>query len=97
MGAPLCREPKKLSSFFSTIRKNLKVPLSIKIRTGWDEKNSQCKEVINIASAEGIEFVAIHGRTRTQTYRGYADWDYLESVSSHSPIPIIGNGDLHSE
>ena len=52
--------------------------------------------MINIASAEGIEFVAIHGRTRTQAYRGYADWDYLESVSSHSPIPIIGNGDLHS-
>ena len=89
------KEPKKLSSFFSTIRKNLTVPLSIKIRTGWDEDNINAQEVINIASSEGIEFVAIHGRTRTQAYKGHANWNYLESISSNSPLPIIGNGDLH--
>ena len=94
-GSALLREPKKLSSFFSKIRKSLTVPLSIKIRTGWDEESINAQEVIKIASSEGIEFVAIHGRTRTQAYRGHANWDYLESISSNSPLPIIGNGDLH--
>ena len=94
-GSALLKEPKKLSSFFRTIKKNLKVPLSIKIRTGWDQDNINAHEVINIASSEGIEFVAVHGRTRTQAYRGHANWDYLETISSCSPLPIIGNGDLH--
>ena len=94
-GSALLKEPKKLSSFFSKIKRNLDIPLTIKIRTGWDEENINADEVVNIAHNEGIEFVAIHGRTRTQAYKGKANWDYLEKISSESPLPIIGNGDLN--
>jgi nifR3 family TIM-barrel protein len=96
-GSALLREPKKLASFFSTIKKNLSIPLSIKIRTGWDETNINADEIINVAHNEGIEFVAIHGRTRTQQYKGKADWNYLEKISSNSPLPVIGNGDLNAK
>lgn len=95
-GSALLKDTKILANFFSTIKKNINLPLSIKIRTGWDLDARNAQEVIGLASEEGIEFVAIHGRTRTQAYSGLADWDYLEGLTLHSPLPLIGNGDLHS-
>ena len=73
----------------------MKVPLSIKIRTGWDANSLNAKEIINIAYNSGIEWVAIHGRTRTQQYTGFANWDFIESLNDDKKLPIIGNGDLH--
>jgi len=95
-GSALLKDTSKLGHFFSTIKKALEVPLTIKIRTGWDAQTINALEVIRIAREEGVEFVAIHGRTRTQQYTGFADWDLLENIASDSPLPIIGNGDLHS-
>lgn len=95
-GSALLKDTKKLSSFFKTIKRALNIPLTIKIRTGWDIDSINAPEVINIADGEGIEFVAIHGRTRTQQYKGQADWDLLESFNQSSPLPLIGNGDLHT-
>jgi tRNA-dihydrouridine synthase B len=96
-GSALLKDPKKLSGFFKSIKNSIKVPLTIKIRTGWDTDSINALEVINIADGEGIEFVAIHGRTRTQQYKGSADWTLLEDIKKNSPLPIIGNGDLHTE
>ncbi len=95
-GSALLKEPVKLGKFFSTIKRELKVPLTIKIRTGWDSDSINAPEVIHIAKEEGIEFVAVHGRTRTQGYSGLANWDLLESISNLKILPVIGNGDLHS-
>jgi len=95
-GSALLREPKKLSEFFGEIKKAIDIPLTIKIRTGWDTDSINAQEIVNIADGEGIEFVAIHGRTRTQQYKGTANWELLEEVAKNSPLPIIGNGDLHS-
>ncbi|MGB0453056.1 MAG: tRNA dihydrouridine synthase [Bacteriovoracaceae bacterium] len=95
-GSALLKDPKVLGNFFSTIKKSLSIPLTIKIRTGWDEQSRNAHEVIRIAFNEGVEFVAIHGRTRTQQYKGNADWDYIESLVEDSPLPLIGNGDLHT-
>jgi tRNA-dihydrouridine synthase B len=95
-GSALLRDVKNLVPFLSKIKKSLKVPLTIKIRTGWDEDSLNSKEVVNIAYNEGVEFVAVHGRTRNQKYKGLANWDYLEDLAKDSPLPIIGNGDLHS-
>lgn len=95
-GSALLKDTKKLGEFFGSIKKAIDIPLTIKIRTGWDEGNRNADEVINIAFNEGVEFVAIHGRTRTQQYKGLADWNYLESLVDQSPLPLIGNGDLHS-
>lgn len=95
-GSALLKDTKKLSEFFSGIKRVLDIPLTIKIRTGWDADTINAPEVVNIAHNEGIEFVAIHGRTRTQQYKGEANWDLLEHVAQTAPLPIIGNGDLHS-
>ncbi len=95
-GSALLKDTKKLAGFFSEIKKVLDIPLTIKIRTGWDVDSINAPEVANIAYNEGIEFVAIHGRTRTQQYKGEANWELLETVAQTAPLPIIGNGDLHS-
>jgi tRNA-dihydrouridine synthase B len=95
-GSALLKETAKLGHFFSTIKKSLEIPLTIKIRTGWDQDSLNADEVIHIAKEEGVEFVAVHGRTRTQQYTGEANWEYLENLAQISPLPLIGNGDLHS-
>lgn len=94
-GSALLKETSKLGHFFSTIKNRLKVPLTIKIRTGWCEESLNAHEVIRIAREEGVEFVAIHGRTRTQQYTGHANWTYIEQLAEEAPLPLIGNGDLH--
>lgn len=95
-GSALLKDTSKLGHFFGSIKKELEVPLTIKIRTGWDADGLNADEVIHIAREEGVEFVAIHGRTRTQQYTGQANWDYLEKIAQISPLPVVGNGDLHT-
>ncbi|TNE96726.1 MAG: tRNA dihydrouridine synthase DusB [Deltaproteobacteria bacterium] len=95
-GSALMKDTTKLGNFFAQMKKAINIPLTIKIRTGWDAESINAPEIIHIAKEEGVEFVAIHGRTRTQQYQGKADWDLLERIGSDSPLPIIGNGDLHS-
>lgn len=94
-GSALMKDIKKLGPYFREIKSALNVPLTIKIRMGWDADQVNADEIIKIAEGEGIEFVAIHGRTRAQQYKGQANWDYLESLNENSPLPLIGNGDLH--
>ena len=94
-GAALLDKPEKLGHFFSHIKKNIPLPLTIKIRIGPKEEQLNAPEVIRIAKEEGIEFVAVHGRTRAQQYKGSANWNYLENLAQNSPLPLIGNGDLH--
>jgi nifR3 family TIM-barrel protein len=95
-GSSLLKDPSLLPIFFSTIKKAIKVPLTIKIRLGWDSDSINALEVIHIAREEGIEFVAVHGRTRAQQYTGDANWDYLEHLGKKASLDIIGNGDLHT-
>ncbi|MCO4794974.1 MAG: tRNA-dihydrouridine synthase, partial [Bacteriovoracaceae bacterium] len=95
-GSALMKEPLKLGHFFKSMKDSISIPLTIKIRTGWDSESINAKEIVHIAREEGVEFVAIHGRTRTQQYQGKADWNLLENIAADSPLPIIGNGDLSS-
>ena len=95
-GSALMKEPIKLGELFGKVKKAIEIPLTIKIRTGWDSDSINAPEIIRIAKEEGIEFVAIHGRTRVQQYTGRANWTLLESFAKLSPLPIIGNGDLHT-
>jgi len=94
-GSALLKEIQNLAPLFEKMRSRMKLPLSIKIRTGWDANSLNAHEVLKIARESGIEFVAIHGRTRTQQYTGLADWNYIESLNENKKIPLIGNGDLH--
>jgi tRNA-dihydrouridine synthase B len=72
----------------------VKIPVTIKIRTGWDANTRNALDVVNLAHDEGITWVAIHGRTRAQGYEGSADWNFIAEVKAKSPLPILGNGDI---
>lgn len=95
-GSALLKEIESLAPFFRTIKKAINVPLTIKIRTGWDGDDINADKIEKIAREEGVEWVAIHGRTRAQQYTGFANWDYIEWLKENTKLPIIGNGDLHS-
>lgn len=94
-GSALMKNIETLGPFFSTVKKAIDVPLTIKIRTGWEADDINADKIEKIARDEGIEWVAIHGRTRAQQYTGLANWDYIEWFADNSKLPIIGNGDLH--
>lgn len=94
-GSALMRDISSLGHFFKTVREAIDIPLSIKIRTGWDSDDMNAQQIEKIALDAGIEWVAIHGRTRAQQYTGLSNWDFIEEVKANSTLPIIGNGDLH--
>jgi tRNA-dihydrouridine synthase B len=89
----LCH-PVDLGALLGRLRSAIRIPLTIKIRTGWDTSSINVHEIVRIAADQGVDAVSIHGRTRAQGYAGQADWDLIENVASTSKIPIIGNGDI---
>ncbi len=93
-GSAMLRDPEALRKVLVAVKSSLKIPLTIKIRTGWDANTRNAVEICNIAYNEGVEWVAIHGRTRAQGYSGFADWDFIADVKSKVKIPILGNGDI---
>jgi nifR3 family TIM-barrel protein len=93
-GAAMCRNPIELGKILEAMVKSVKIPVTIKIRTGWDASLRNAKQVVQVAADAGVAWVAIHGRTRAQGYSGDADWDFIGDVKSKSPLPIIGNGDV---
>lgn len=95
-GSAILKDLQNMTKLIATVKKAIQIPLTIKVRTGWDANSRNTHEVVRIAYEEGVTWVAIHGRTRTQAYEGKADWDYIAWVKSQSPLPIIGNGDIHS-
>jgi tRNA-dihydrouridine synthase B len=93
-GSAMCRNPTELGKILTAMVASVKIPVTIKIRTGWDATIRNANEVVKVASDAGVGWVAIHGRTRAQGYSGDADWDFIGDVKSKSPLPIIGNGDV---
>ncbi len=95
-GSALLKDLVQLRKVIQAAKKQIQIPLTIKIRTGWDEGHRNADEVCQIAYDEGVTWVAIHGRTRSKGYSGLADWDYIKEVKQKSKVPIIGNGDIVS-
>ena len=95
-GSAILKDLPQVERVFRAVKSATSLPVTVKIRTGWDESSRNAAEVAKIAFNEGLTWVAIHGRTRAAGYSGLADWDFIESVKSVSQIPIIGNGDISS-
>ncbi len=94
MGATLLRRPKALASIVSQMAKELPVPVTVKIRSGWKEGEINAIEVGHLIADAGAAAVALHARTREQRYTRSADWDLIARLVSELPIPVIGNGDI---
>ena len=93
-GSALMRNPKLAAEVLTAVVKNLKKPVTLKIRKGWDDNSVNALEIAKIAEECGISALAIHGRTREQFYSGKADWDIIAEIKQSINIPVIGNGDV---
>ena len=93
-GSAMCRNPVQLGKILDAMVKSVKIPVTIKIRTGWDSTLRNANEIVKVAEDVGVTWVAIHGRTRAQGYSGDADWDFIGEVKAKTKLPIIGNGDV---
>ncbi len=95
-GSGLLRDLKALEEILRGVRAAVAIPLTIKIRAGWDDKNIVAVEVARLAEQIGIEAIAVHPRTREQGYAGQADWSIIRAVKDSVRMPVIGNGDINT-
>lgn len=95
-GVALMREPQKAAALLGAVRKAVRIPLTIKIRTGWDPSGAQALQLAGIAESCGVDAIAVHPRTAGQAFRGCPDWSVIAAVKAAVAIPVIGNGDVTS-
>ncbi len=93
-GAALTREPGNVELAVREVTRAVPVPVTVKIRAGWDETQVNCVDVARAAEAGGAAAVALHGRTRSQLYSGRARWDLIRAVKDAVGIPVLGSGDV---
>lgn len=93
-GAALLRDPAAAGPIFEAVRKAVRVPLTVKMRLGWDDTRHTGLEIARMAEACGLDAVWVHGRTKVQGYTGAADWEALRAFKAALKIPVIGNGDV---
>ena len=93
-GADLMRFPEKVKGILIEVRKRVKTPLTIKIRSGWDSQHINAVEISRIAEDSGMDAIFIHPRTKDQGFSGRADWNVIGDVKNAVCIPVVGNGDV---
>ena len=93
-GSALLREPERVSAILTAVRRAVRLPLTIKIRSGWDAATINVAEIARRAVDAGVDAITLHPRTRAQMFSGHADWDQVAALVAQVPIPVIGSGDV---
>ena len=95
-GAALMRTPDLAEDLLKAVRRTIRLPLTIKIRSGWDPSGAQALNISEIAESCGVDAITVHPRTAGQLFSGRADWSIIAAVKKKVSIPVIGNGDITS-
>ena len=95
-GSALLKNPEKVGEIIKAVVGAVNVPVTVKIRSGWDQSSINAVEIAKIAEANGASAITVHARTRAQGYAGKADWNIIKDVVNAVNIPVIGNGDVVS-
>lgn len=93
-GSNLLRDLPQLEKILREVKRAISVPMTVKIRAGWDDNSINCVEVAKLIEDCGASMVTLHGRTRVQGYKGFADWDLVREIKRNVSIPVSGSGDI---
>ena len=95
-GSALLKDPQKVYDIVKSVTEAVNIPVTVKIRSGWDSNHINAVEIAQICEKAGASAITVHGRTRAQGYSGHSDWNIIKQVKDSVNIPVIGNGDIKS-